>query len=311
MILRKRILNKRLAKSPRPRLLIIGCGDVVTRALPWLLRRFRVYASARSSESAVQLRALGVLPVPVDLDAGIPTRLAGLAQWLIHSAPPSASGLLDLRTRRLAAALARPDMRASLSHARRAPRRAAYIGTSGVYGNVGGAWVDETRPLTPDTPRARRRADAEAVLRALARRQGMHLGLLRAPGVYAAGRLPDARIRRGEPVIAADEDSYSNHIHADDLARAVCRALFRAQPLRAYNVSDDAPGKMGDWFDLVADHLGLPRVPRVSRAEAQAQLAPGLLSYLNESRRLDNARIKRELRLTLRWPCVEGFLKRH
>ncbi|WP_432721254.1 SDR family NAD(P)-dependent oxidoreductase [Jeongeupia wiesaeckerbachi] len=304
-------LRKRTPNLAKPRLLIVGCGDVMARALPWLARRFRIYASARSPESAARLRALGVVPVPADLDAGIPLRLAGIARWVIHSAPPATSGPRDGRTRRLLAALARParhSIGASLSQRHVAPRRLAYIGTSGVYGNAGGAWVDETRPAAPDSPRAQRRADAESTLRAFARRHRMRLGLLRAPGIYAEDRLPEARVRRGEPAIVAGEDSYSNHIHADDLAHAVCLALFRAAPLRSYNASDDAPGKMGDWFDQVADHLGLPRVPRVSRADAQLQLSPGLLSYLNESRRLANARIKRELRLTLRWPCVADWL---
>ncbi|GHD57017.1 SDR family NAD(P)-dependent oxidoreductase [Jeongeupia chitinilytica] len=279
----------------------------MARALPWLQRRFRVCATARSTASAAALRVLGVVPVTADLDNGIPLRLAGIARWVIHSAPPAATGGRDLRTRRLLAALARPG-RASLSQRHVAPRRLAYIGTSGVYGNADGAWVTETRRAAPDSPRAQRRADAEAALRAFARRQHVRLGLLRAPGIYAEGRLPEARVRRGEPAIAAAEDSYSNHIHADDLAHAVCLALFRARPLRSYNASDDAPGRMGDWFDQVADLLGLPRVPRVSRADAQAQVSPGLLSYLNESRRLDNARIRRELRLQLRWPCVADWL---
>ncbi|AOY02008.1 NAD(P)-dependent oxidoreductase [Jeongeupia sp. USM3] len=291
----------------KPRLLIVGCGDVMARALPWLSRRFRLYVSVRSNESAARLRALGAIPVAADLDAGIPLRLAGLARWVIHSAPPPADGNRDPRTRRLLAALARPN-RASLSQRHVAPGRLAYIGTSGVYGDVDGAWIAEARALRPDSSRARRRADAEAALRAFARRRHVRLALLRAPGIYAEGRLPEARIRRGEPAIAAAEDSYSNHIHADDLAHAVCLALFRARPLRAYNASDDAPGRMGDWFDQVADLLGLPRVPRVSRADAQAQVSPGLLSYLNESRRLDNGRIRRELRLRLRWPCVEAWL---
>ncbi|WP_201799936.1 NAD-dependent epimerase/dehydratase family protein [Andreprevotia sp. IGB-42] len=303
----------------RPRLLIVGCGDVLQRALPWLLQRFRIYATARSAEAAAALRALGVMPVAADLDqrTGL-ARLAGVAQWLVHSAPPANNGPSDLRTRRLLAALAlrRASQQAILPHAstpaRRGasvhPARAVYIGTSGVYGNCHGSWVQETRNTAPDTDRARRRASAERTLRAWARRQQVQLALLRAPGIYAAERLPVARIQRSEAAIAAAEDSYSNHIHADDLAHAVCLALFRGKPLRVYNASDDAPHRMGDWFDQVADHLALPRPPRISRADAQHVISPGLLSYLNESRRLDNRRIKAELRLQLRWPTAEAFL---
>ncbi|SMC24335.1 Nucleoside-diphosphate-sugar epimerase [Andreprevotia lacus DSM 23236] len=299
----------------KPRLLIVGCGDVLARALPWLQRRFRIYATARSDESAQRLRGLGVIPVRADLDQRHSLRrLGGLAQWLIHSTPPATQGQRDPRTHRLIAALsgqaailAQPAKRPARNGGR-STGRAVYIGTSGVYGNCNGDWVDETRPLAPDSPRAQRRADAEASLRGWARRQQVQLALLRAPGIYAADRLPTARLQRGEAAIAAAEDSYSNHIHADDLAKAVCMALFHGRPLRSYNACDDEPHKMGDWFDMVADHVQLPRSPRVSRAEAQQLISPGLLSYLNESRRIRNDRLKYELRVRLQWPTAADWL---
>ncbi|UXY16788.1 SDR family NAD(P)-dependent oxidoreductase [Chitiniphilus purpureus] len=292
----------------RPRLLIVGCGDVLARAVPWLARRFRLYGTARTGQAAVRLRALGVRPVAADLDRRTTLRrLGGIADWVVHSAPPAAQGSCDGRTGRLLAALER---RAKPGILAQRPRRAVYIGTSGIYGDCHGTWVGECQRPQPGNERARRRAHAEQALRAWARRRAVRLSLLRAPGIYATDRLPLARVARGDVCVLPEEDSYSNHIHADDLARTVCLALFRGRALRAYNVSDDLPLRMGDWFDRVADQAGLPRPPRVSRAMAQQHLSPAMLSYLNESRRLDNGRLGRELRVQLRYPTVDHFLKR-
>ncbi|WP_283150345.1 NAD-dependent epimerase/dehydratase family protein [Silvimonas soli] len=294
----------------RPRLLIAGCGDVISRALPWLLARFQVFVICRREDQAVELRHAGAHVLRADLDdASTLSRLGGLRAALIHSAPPVASGEADLRTHKLLAALqkssARPQKRPILAYPTLA---AVYISTTGVYGNADGQWLDECAPLRPDSARAQRRVSAEQQMRTWARRAGRRLSILRAPGIYAEGRLPVERVRRGDPSINPAEDSWSNHIHADDLAHAVCLALFRGKPLRAYNAVDDHPTLMGDWFDQVADACDLPRPPRIARSEASQQLSPALMSYLNESRKLRNCRIKRELRLHLRWPTTMKYL---
>ena len=264
------------------------------RALPELTRRWRVFALVRTRDPA--LAAAGVTQLVGDLDRPQTLRrISGLAQAVLHSAPPPGEGRGDPRTRRLLAALAR---RASL------PRSLVYISTTGVYGDCAGAGVPETRPLNAKSPRAQRRVAAECALRRSGRR-GLHASILRAPGIYAADRLPLERVRRGDPVLIAAEDSYTNHIHAEDLARACVVALERARANRAYNICDDSDIKMGDWFDKLADAFHLPRPPRVTRAEAQTLLSPQLLSFLNESRRLDNTRMKRELGLRLRYPTVD------
>ena len=276
------------------RLLIVGCGDVVRRALPALTRRWRVIALVREFDPA--LRALGVKQVRGDLDQPASLhRLAGLAHAVLHSAPPPGSGEGDLRTRRLLAALSR---------ARSLPRHFVYISTSGVYGDCAGAVVPETRPCAAATARGRRRVAAEKQLRRFGR-HGVRVGLLRAPGIYAADRLPLERIRRGDPVLAAGDDVYTNHIHAEDLAAACVAALQRGGANRAYNICDDTALPMGDWFDRLADAFALPRPPRATRREIKARLSPLLLSFMGESRRLDNARMKRELKLQLCYPTVD------
>ena len=280
------------------RLLIVGCGDVVRRVLPELTRTWRVYALVREPEE--ELRRLGVLQIRGDLDRPATlARLSGLAHAVLHSAPPPAAGGADTRTRRLIAALRR---------SRSLPRSLVYIGTSGVYGDCGGQLVTETRPLRPATGRARRRLDAERQLRAFGRDSSCRVAILRAPGIYAADRLPTERLRRGDPVLNAADDVFTNHIHAEDLGRACIAALCRGRPNRCYNVADDSAVRMGDWYDMLADAHGLPRPPRVSRAEAQARLSPVTLSFMNESRRLDNGRLKHELGLVLRHPTVAAGL---
>jgi nucleoside-diphosphate-sugar epimerase len=159
--------------------------------------------------------------------------------------------------------------------------------------------------LNPATDRAARRVDAEAQLRAFGRRHGTRITLLRIPGIYARDREgghPRERLARGTPVLRREDDVFTNHIHADDLARACVLALLRGLPQRAVNVCDDSQLLMGDYFDLAADLAGLPRPERITRAEAAERMSAMQLSFWSESRRLDNSRLKRELRLALRYP---------
>ncbi len=275
------------------RILLIGCGDVALRAAALLRGRARIYGLTRRVEEAPRLRAAGVVPIVGDLDHHRTlARLKFAPFGVLHCAPPPGDGRDDPRTQNLLAAL---------TSAGRIPQRFVYISTSGVYGDCGGARVDETRPRRPQTPRAVRRIAAEDRLRAWAASHRVALAILRAPGIYTESRLPLERIKQGTPVLAPEHDVYTNHIHAGDLARAGVAALFRARPNRAYNVTDDAELQMGGWFDAVADAFRLPRPPRISWEEAESRMAPTLLSFMQESRRLSNGRMKRELRVRLRY----------
>lgn len=283
----------------RQRLLIVGPGDVAQRLIAALAQRMRVYALVRRAEAAPALRALGARVIVGDLDQPATLkRLVGLAPWVLHSAPPPDAGTDDPRTRRLVAALGRYP-----------PARLVYIGTTGIYGDCGGAQVSEARPLKPTTARAKRRAAAESTLRRFGRRTGCRVSLLRAPGIYAANRLPLARLERGDPVLVAGEDVFTNHIHADDLARSVLAAFGRGRAGRTYNVCDDTRLKMGDFYDQLADAFALPRPPRMTRAEIGTRLSPLTLSFMAESRRLSNTRLTQELRFTLRYPSLEAGIR--
>jgi len=275
---------------------MLGCGDVGMRVLPLVRDRFRVFAVTSQASRCDELRAAGAVPIIADLDQPATlARLARLAGAIVHLAPPPSAGLKDPRTRNLASIL--PD-RAAL----------VYISTTGVYGDCGGSLVQETRPLNPQNARARRRADAEQTLRAWARRSGSRLAILRVPGIYAANRLPLERLKKGTPALRPDEDVYTNHIHADDLARIIVAALYRARPCRVYHAVDDTQMKMGEYFDMVAQAAGLPRPPRLPRSELQQRVSPMLLSFMSESRRLCNVRIKAELGVRLRYARVGDAL---
>jgi nucleoside-diphosphate-sugar epimerase len=282
------------------RLLIVGCGDVAMRLVPLLRNRYRLYALTRSPERHARLRMQGVVPLSGDLDdADSLSRLAGVPHDVLHFAPPPSCGEGDVRTANLIRAL---------RNARSIPQRLIYISTSGVYGDCAGALVREHDGLRPQTDRARRRVDAERRLREWGRRAGVRVVILRVPGIYAADRLPLERLHSATPVIEDAQDSYSNHIHADDLAVVVVAALARGRSQRVYNTCDGTAMKMGQYFDLVANSFGLPFPPRVSREQAEAQLPPVLLSFMRESRRLDNARLRRELRVHLKYPSVREGL---
>lgn len=302
------------ARFRRERLLIVGCGDVGQRVARQLQApgaaapRLRVLALTSSPDRVEGLRAQGITPLLGNLDnAATLRRLSGVATRVMHLAPPPGEGAgsgswwRDPRTVALARALRLRSLPVSL----------VYASTSGVYGDCQGALVPETRALAPATPRAQRRVNAERAVRHLGR-AGVRASILRIPGIYApdrAGGTPEARLRKGTPVLVAEDDVYTNHIHADDLARACLRALWKGRPQRIYNVSDQSHLKMGDYFDLAADLYGLPRPPRLPRSTAQNELPVVLLSFMSESRRLDNRRMLQELGLRLRYPTVAEGLR--
>ena len=262
-------------------LLIAGFGDLARRAAPRLEARYAVHAlSRRHGFDLDRPETLGALPA---------------AHAVLHCAPPPNAGVADTRTTHLLAAL---------GNGRILPARVVYVSTSGVYGDCGGARVDESRHVHPQTDRARRRVDAERQLALWCSARGVALVILRTPGIYAADRLPLERLRLGTPVLRAQDDVYTNHIHAEDLAAVIVRALEDAAPGGTYNASDDSEMRMGDWFDLVAERAGLPRPPRIARSEAQSRIAPELLSFMSESRRLANRRMKEGLGVRLRYRTV-------
>ena len=290
------------ARFRRARVLIVGCGDVGLRVAHLLPGQVRVMALTSSEERIGPLRQQGITPLYGNLDSPASLRrLAGLATHVVHLAPPPGEGRGDPRTLALTRAL----------HRRGLPHALVYGSTSGVYGDCQGDVAIETRAAYADTARAKRRIDAENTIRFYGRAAQVRSSILRIPGIYAPDRVggtPRARLLKGTPVLETVDDVYTNHIHADDLARACLAALWRGRAQRVYNVNDDTCLKMGDYFDLAADLYGLPRPPRLSRDMAKQQLSLMLLSFMSESRRMDNTRLKKELGVRLRYPTVSSGL---
>ncbi|MBU3581681.1 SDR family oxidoreductase [Polynucleobacter sp. AP-Capit-er-40B-B4] len=284
----------------KPSILIIGCGDIGLRVARQLSRSHRVYALTSQQSRFQELREVGAIPILGNLDQPESLwRLAGLAQTVIHLAPPQNSGNRDCRTRNLIRILAQGS---------NAVRRLIYISTTGVYGDHRGAKVSEITPVNPQSERAKRRVDAERVLRLWGPANGVAITILRVPGIYAADRLPIERLESQTPALLPEEDAYSNHIHSDDLARLVCAAVYHGKPQRIINVCDGGETKMGDYFDEVADAFELQRPARLPGNELQKIVSPMLWSFMRESRRVTNARLS-ELKTPLRYPSVGHFLK--
>ena len=245
------------------------------------------------------LRAQGIQPVISDLDRDVfPSQLVA-GKRVYYFAPPPSHGQQDPRLRRWLADLER---NAAL------PVKVIYISTSGVYGDCQGQWVDEVRPPHPETDRAKRRLDAEGTLDTWCRRTGVGLVILRVGGIYGPGRLPIERIRSRRPILREEDCLFTNRIHADDLATVAVAAGDRGPSGAVYNVSDGRPGTMTEYFHAVADRLGLPRLPTVPWAEAERHLTPEMLSFLRESRRLDNRKMLAELGVELRYPDLTSGL---
>ncbi len=269
-----------------PRYLVAGCGYVGRRLARALLSRGPVVGLTRSEQSAAVLEAQGIDAVVWDLDAAaapVP-RGIGTPTVVYYLVPPPADGRTDPRLKRFLARLP--------AH----PARLVYLSTTGVYGDTGGAPVDERAPLKPATDRARRRVDAESAVREWGTRQGVGWTILRAPGIYGPGRLPIERLKRREPMIRHSEAGFSSRIHVDDLVVACLLAGSAPRAVeQIYNVTDGNPTSMTEYFERVATLAGLPTPTLVSRAEAEQVLSPGLMSYLAESRRVDSTRIRDEL----------------
>jgi nucleoside-diphosphate-sugar epimerase len=286
-------------------IIIIGCGDVGTRlARQWRLAGAPVAALLRSADRQQQLQAGGITTLNADLDR--PECLGLLAAPRLHRrvvyylAPPPGEGEGDSRIEHFLACLGADNC----------PQQLIYMGTSGVYGDSEGGWVDEESPTVPQTGRAIRRLAAETALRQASKTLGFALTLLRVGGIYGPGRLPEARLRQGLPVLREAECGYSNRIHVDDLVGICIAAAEQPQPgQRVFNVSDGRPGNMTEYFLAVAQALGLPPPPQLSLAEAREQLSAAMLSYLGESRRMESRKVLRELNYSLQYPDLASGLR--
>lgn len=283
--------------------LIIGCGDIGVRVGGRLKPQgYGVSAVVRSGESSTRLRTRGFDTTISNLDQPHPELTLCDGNTLIfYFAPPPSSGDTDPRMKNFLGTLSNHSIQ---------PAGILYISTTAVYGERDGNWVDEATPTHPIAARGKRRLDAESQLREYHRHQQVPVTILRVAAIYSANRLPLKQIEARTPILKLEEAPYSNRIHADDLAEiCIAAAQFNRDRALIFNVSDGNPGSISQYYQQVAQRFDLPSPPLISLQEAEQQLSPGMLSYLRESKRIDNRRMLDTLRVSLRYPTLEEGLR--
>lgn len=181
-----------------------------------------------------------------------------------------------------------------------------YLSTTGVYGDSGGAWVDETTPLRPTQARSIRRAAAEAAWLKLAE-QGVPVQAFRLAGIYGPGRNQLEGVKRGTAHRIVKPGQVFCRIHVDDIARVLQASMAKPDPGAVYNVADDEPAPPQEVVAYAAELLGLPLPPEVPFDAAQ--LSPMAASFYGDNRRVRNDRIKTDLGVTLDYPTYREGLK--
>lgn len=278
-------------------ILIAGCGYVGCR-LAESLGKTGISGLVRSEESSRELAGMGITPVQCDLGrtaVGLPSTGGTDIYYLL---PPPKTGVVDSFMENFLQGLEGSGP----------PRRIVYLGTTGVYGDCRGEWVDESTPVNPKADRALRRLDAEQQLQAWVRHQDTELVRLRVAGIYGPDKLPLQRLRAGKPMVAERHAPWTNRIHVDDLVQVLQAAMVRGRNGEVYNVTDGQPGNMAAYFNRVADFAGLPRPAAIDPSAGEQALSAGLRSYLAESRRIDNRKMLQELGVELRYPTLEQGL---
>ena len=301
------------ARFRKTRLLIVGCGDVGLRVANHLNGRLRLFGTTRSSTKKANISANNAQPLVLDLTNPMAVlRAARLSTRIIMLAPPPNLGPSDPHSKQLLHAICKVHAQRKITGALPAKPRVVYVSTTGVYGDTGGVLIDETAPLNPTTDRAKRRVSGENFWRVAARKNQITITVLRAPGIYALERLPIDRLKAQTPALIDTEDVYTNHIHADDLARLCIRSALLADGKlahRVFNAVDQSHLKMGDYFDLVANHFSLARPPRLPREQLALQVSTMMLSFMSESRNINGERVLRDFAMQLRYRTVASFLQ--
>lgn len=284
------------AASP---VLIIGCG-ATGRQLAALYRAEGVPVTGlvRSEASARTLAKTGIADIHIDLDGDDLPALPSRKTRLFYFTPPVDVGADDVRIERFLEHLELSGL----------PARFLYMSTTGVYGDCQGRWIDETAPLNPATLRAQRRIAAERAMREWCGRHGIPWTILRAPAIYGPGRLLTERLKSGMPAVRPEECSYTNRIHIHDLAAVCHAAMARAPADSIYNVSDGHPSTITDYLFQLAELTGLPKPTLISMQEAERTLSPSLLSFMQESKRIRNDKLLKELGVRLQYPDLKSGL---
>ncbi|NOZ51923.1 MAG: SDR family oxidoreductase [Gammaproteobacteria bacterium] len=275
-------------------ILIIGFGDIGQRLAQRYanINKVSITGLTRSTNTATTASIPGLSVIKADLDQ--PQSLQHLPfknAIVFYFAPPPSKGTTDPRLRRFLTAISSTNL----------PEKIILISTTAVYGHCDGDWVTESTPVEPQTDRGKRRLDAENALQTWSTTMQRDIVILRVAGIYAANRFPIDRLQQQLPILYEHLSPYSNRIHADDLAMICMAAAENAPDGAIYNVCDGQPSTMSHYFKAVAQALGLPAPPEIDLETAQQVMSKGMISYLNESRRISNQKLLDELGITLNY----------
>lgn len=280
-------------------LLAVGlgyCGRTWISAEP--ARFARVIGTSRSAEGVENLARSAPGTNAIAFDGSVlPQALADAiaqADILLLSAPPGAAGDPLL-------AVARAALRESPRL-----RQILYLTTLGVYGDHGGAWVDEESTPNPGSDRLKRRLAAEADWQALGRDKGIPVASLRLAGIYGPGRNALLQVRAGEARRIDKPGQVFNRIHVDDIAATLSAVVDQGFD-GVLNVTDDLPSAPGEPVAYAAGLLGLEPPPLIPFAEAARSMSPMALTFWAGNKRVRNARLK-ELGVRLRYPTYREGL---
>ncbi|MFT5138112.1 MAG: NAD dependent epimerase/dehydratase family enzyme [Arenicella sp.] len=283
--------------------IILGCGDVGRRIIAQLVWSTikspdpiidsSILACTRSTEARQKNALLGIQSIQLDIDKVRELPIEIQDSDLYYLVPPPKQGLLDTRSRRVIELLSKQGLR---------PKKIVLISTTGVYGDCGGEWVTEKSTTNPQTERGQRRLDSEQQWLTWCEDNKVKINVLRVPGIYALSRIPRQRLDNKTPVVRAQESGYSNRIHADDLAMVAITAMRESIAGEIFNVTDGSPGKISEYLQAACVVLGLPPLAEISMRQAEAELSPGMLSYLSESRKISNQKMLSKLKVTLTYP---------
>jgi len=285
---------------------IIGCGYIGKKIAQLLIARdISSHCFVKSEISKESCSEINLPVTQFNLDKeGLTLNKSQLKAFdksiLIYLAPPQRNGLTDERMANFISALGTVDA---------VPRKIVLISTTGVYGDCKGEWIDESRVALPKADRAYRRLNAEQQLIEYCEKNEVQYIVFRVPGIYASDKLPVKRITSGEPIVRAADSGYTNRIHADDLSALCVEALLEKVSSGIYNCCDGQPSTMNDYFTQVADALGFPRPEEISLSQAKLTLSEGMLSYLAESKRISNKKLKSHFKTEFKYPSLMEGLK--
>ncbi len=258
--------------------------------------------SPLTAERKRHFRELGAKPIKADVQNRTNLkRLAALGGRIIWMAPPRS----DKPDHSLKQIQLFCSFRSQI-HGLAKPR-ITYVSTTGVYGNVDGRWIDELTARNAQSDRAKRRIADENQLFNGSKMGWADIQILRAPGIYGVDRLPVDRLKSRQPAIEAKDDSWSNHIHEVDLGRLAFWSQIKGGSREVINACDQTPMRMGDYFDQVADALGLERPPRLPRDRVREVVSPMMWSFMQESRKIRSIRMHR-IGFRLNYPSVQTYL---